>query len=72
MERTTALLNAELRQLMEKEGESVNLSFNPRPFLDSEKTAEDRAREELLLREVVEVVNERNEIIQELDYQEQA
>ncbi len=39
---------------------------------DSLKTPEDRAREELLLREVVEVVNERDEIIQELDYQEQA
>lgn len=43
-----------------------------RAHLDSQKTAEDRAREELLLREVVEVVNERNEIVQELDYQEQA
>lgn len=58
LERTTVLLNAELRELMEKD--------------DSQKTAEDRAREELLLREVVEVVNERNEIVQELDYQEQA
>ncbi|KAL5104649.1 EH domain-binding protein 1 [Taenia crassiceps] len=58
LERTTVLLNAELRELMEKD--------------DSQKTAEDRAREELLLREVVQVVNERNEIVQELDYQEQA
>nr|CUU99513.1 hypothetical transcript [Hymenolepis microstoma] len=58
LERTTALLNAELNELMAKD--------------DSQKTAEDRAREELLLREVVEVVNERNEIVQELDYQEQA
>ncbi|VDD74366.1 unnamed protein product [Mesocestoides corti] len=58
LERTTALLNAELRELLEKE--------------DNLKTSEDRVREELLLREVVEVVNERNEIIQELDYQEQA
>ncbi|VDL63963.1 unnamed protein product, partial [Hymenolepis diminuta] len=58
LERTTALLNAELHELMAKD--------------DNQKTAEDRAREELLLREVVEVVNERNEIVQELDYQEQA
>ncbi|VDM32978.1 unnamed protein product [Hydatigera taeniaeformis] len=73
LERTTVLLNAELRELMEKDDRDVGtLSVSFCSLADSQKTAEDRAREELLLREVVEVVNERNEIVQELDYQEQA
>ncbi|VDK37724.1 unnamed protein product [Taenia asiatica] len=73
LERTTVLLNAELRELMEKDAPpdlELEITFSIPP--DSQKTAEDRAREELLLREVVQVVNERNEIVQELDYQEQA
>lgn len=80
LERRYQLLIGELRTIIAIDG-MILLTFNKNGyfngnkfnlFLDWQKTEEQRRRENLLLAELVNIVNKRDELVHHLDSQERA